>query len=438
MSRAFPLFLTSLSLLFLTQASSAEQYFTGGDIPLSEGLQRELDARADQIRLGFNTRFQLNAGISPEKMGKIVIELCDVLPKNSLPGMVIYVDSFDQQNIPIAIGNRMLKPNIAPMEWPTYFDLGSLSAPVLTMPFITAALEQDQTLLDRVVQSSQLPPSLDSVTFGQLLRHELSWVNRDQVIRSSGAYFKQARLPNFQPSEADTVSPWSAVQDFELLAQSLAADFQAPLKTVFFEQVVLPIGMMNTISDKVPDTWRQDVAPGGLTPFHDRYAWGEAYSPSAFLEKENSVGGGLFSTADDLGVYARFWMKSYHMGASDAFSTETIQLTLKPQGIQGGSVYGLGWQLGEFGEKSFGWTGPDGRAFWIDPEANVFCVILTNPEHLGNEDVDFTEFTRSLVARLHQALLCYKSVAAVSEKKKFIDQASFLDPSLQLVYKNGV
>lgn len=404
-------------------------YLTGGDVPLSAQLQQELDTRAQHIRLGFNTRFQLNAGISPESMAKIVVEVCDQLPKQNLPGMLIYVDSFEQQNIPIGIGNRMVTPEIHQLEWSTYFDLGSLTAPLLTMPFLVSALEQNPQLLQEEIFSDELEFSDSMPTYAELLTHQLNWADRDAMIHGRGLHFSESSLPLMQVSLPEAPSRWSSVQDFELVADSLTLEYQAPIKTLFFEQIALPLGMMNSITDQVPETWRIDVAPGGLTPFYGRYAWGEASSPSAFLQKSNSVRGGFFTTADDLGTYARFWMNAYHLGSEDGFSTETLLMTLEPKQMKEEALYGTGWQLGEFGKKSFGWTGVDGRAFWVDPEANMFCIILVNSEHPAGVRDDLAEFTRSLVGRLHQTLLFYKPIACSPFKKNPRSMASLLDPT---------
>ncbi len=421
------IFLLACGVVKAQNSDNKARYITGGHVPLSNVLQREMDARANQIRLGFNTQFLTDAGVSPEAMAKIVIEVCDLLPKHKLPGMIIYIDSFDQQNIPIALGNRVQIPNQAPMEWSTYFDVGSLTAPLITMPFLLSALEAEPNFINENVSSKQFTEKLGNITHKDLLHHQMLWADRDEALHSKGLYYADSVVPKFEFSEGESMNCWSSVQDVELLAESLANQFESPLKPLFMDQVALPLGMMNSVMDSVPDTWRSDVAPGGLTAFHDRYAWGEAYSPSAFLLQEQSVRGGFFSTADDLGIYARYWMKAYNMGSGDAFTSETFQQTLQPQALREGIVYGTGWQLGDFGEKSFGWTGPDGRAFWVDPESNVFCIILSNPEHLQQYPQDLSAFTRSLVARLHHALLQHKTIAFTPVKKKPLATASSLD-----------
>lgn len=44
---------------------------------------------------------------------------------------------------------------------------------------------------------------------------------------------------------------------------------------------------------------------------------------------------------------------------------------------------GLGYQLGRFGEGSFGWDSPHGSSFWALPGQMAVIVFLSNQDHPG-------------------------------------------------------
>ena len=414
----FFLFSTLLLAASVPLFAEPSHYITGGHKPLSPAVQAELDVRAESIRLGLNTEFLERAGFDAESFAQVVIDTVDQLPKLRTPGVVIYVDSIVQENIPIALGNRMVTPEKHPMEWSTYFDLGTLTAPVVTLPFLLNTMEQKRLPLNQVVEMSF--PSSNTIDYssqmplllGDLTRYSVQWNHRDEELLGGSKFFGELTPVPLRNSSVPHPSDW--VNNLEVLSLALAYDNElttetTPLKTRFFEEIALPLGMVNTSMDTVPDAWRSLVSPGALNRFHGRMPWGEAYAPIPFLLKEESVGGGMFSTADDLGIYARYWLLTSELGSEDFFSTQTLKISTQLQGFKDDVPHGHIWQLGQFGTESFGFTGTDGRALWMDPRHGVFCVILMNPEHLqGNRPKNMQPAVNALVQRLHRTLLAHK------------------------------
>ena len=97
---------------------------------------------------------------------------------------------------------------------------------------------------------------------------------------------------------------------------------------------------------------------------------------------------GLFSTAEDIGIYSKMLIDDgYHLGTR-YFTNNIIEKFTKRQNITEGSDRTLGWdtpsQNGNssagdyFSESSFGHLGFTGTSMWIDPENEIIVVLLTN------------------------------------------------------------
>jgi len=94
----------------------------------------------------------------------------------------------------------------------------------------------------------------------------------------------------------------------------------------------------------------------------------------------------LFSTADDLSIYAQDMLSGFHV--LTPLSVEKMSTPEQPP--SGASLRGLGWDIdspfssnrGElFPIGSFGHTGFTGTSLWIDPVTDTYVIILTNAVH---------------------------------------------------------
>ena len=95
---------------------------------------------------------------------------------------------------------------------------------------------------------------------------------------------------------------------------------------------------------------------------------------------------GLFSTADDLAIFAEEMLHG-----SRVLSRESIDKMSTPQQpANAASLRGLGWDIdspfssnrGEFlPAGSFGHTGFTGTSTWIDPTTDTYIILLANAVH---------------------------------------------------------
>jgi CubicO group peptidase (beta-lactamase class C family) len=101
---------------------------------------------------------------------------------------------------------------------------------------------------------------------------------------------------------------------------------------------------------------------------------------------------GLFSTARDLSVYAQTLLNLGAYGDRRIWSPRTVQrFTTRQLKVE---TRALGWDTpakrssaGDwFSPASFGHTGFTGTSIWIDPERDLFVVLLTNRVYDGGTE----------------------------------------------------
>lgn len=96
---------------------------------------------------------------------------------------------------------------------------------------------------------------------------------------------------------------------------------------------------------------------------------------------------GLFSSAEDLGRFSRMLLNGGVLDGYRVLSSRAVAQMTAPYFFKNGKIVrGLGWDRespfsapkgARFSEVSYGHTGYSGSSVWIDPEANLYVVLLT-------------------------------------------------------------
>jgi CubicO group peptidase (beta-lactamase class C family) len=118
-------------------------------------------------------------------------------------------------------------------------------------------------------------------------------------------------------------------------------------------------------------------------------------SASGIVQDKNArhLGGvaghaGLFSSAGDLALLARMILGNGAIDGKQILSEQVVnQMTAPYFSNRGAVVRSLGWDRDSpfsapksicFSDSSFGHTGYSGASIWIDPEQDLFVILLTN------------------------------------------------------------
>ena len=180
-----------------------------------------------------------------------------------------------------------------------------------------------------------------------------------------------------------------------LLGEILERVAGEPLDVFVRERVFRPLGMDDTLF-RPPPTLRRRIAPTEEDPWRGRLVHGEVHDENA-----SAIGGvaphaGLFSTAGDLARFAQMILNGGVFEHRRIVSRRTVESFTRLAGVVQDSSRALGWDTRSaegyssagalFSAGSFGHTGFTGTSLWIDPERQLFVILLTNRVHPTREN----------------------------------------------------
>jgi serine-type D-Ala-D-Ala carboxypeptidase len=150
------------------------------------------------------------------------------------------------------------------------------------------------------------------------------------------------------------------------------------------ERVFTPLGMTNTFF-RPADSLRARIAPTEVAPPRGYPLQGEVHDENAYALGGVAGHAGLFSTAADLAVFAQMMLDGGQYGGTRLIADSTVALFTK----RAAGTRALGWDTcggsGSCGkylnEDAYGHTGYTGTSLWIDPDRDMFVVLLTNRVH---------------------------------------------------------
>jgi CubicO group peptidase (beta-lactamase class C family) len=146
------------------------------------------------------------------------------------------------------------------------------------------------------------------------------------------------------------------------------------------DYVFHPLGMYQTMF-RPADSLDSRIAPTG-TSGGGRSQRGQVNDENAYAMGGVAGHAGLFSTAADLSVFAQMMLNGGVYNGVRIIADSTVQLfTTRAVGHRA-----LGWDTpsGSYGsgnylsEHAFGHTGFTGTSIWIDPDRDMFVILLTN------------------------------------------------------------
>lgn len=306
----------------------------------------------------------------------------------NIPGGVLLVGHNGRVVYRHAFGSGSLEPVREPMTLDTIFDMASLTKCVATTTSIMKLFQEGRIRLNDPV-AAYLPEFAQNgkqdITIRELLTHysglapdldlQAPWTGRDTAFAMA-----MAQKPVNPPGSRFVYSDINfEVLGFivEKLSGESLADFAS-------RNVFTPLGMKHT-RFLPPDEWRPRIAPTEYDE-HNTMLRGIVHDPTA--RRMGGVAGhaGLFSTADDLSLFAQDLLSGFTV-----LRPATVEKMTTPQTpANAASVRGFGWDIdspfaSNRGELlpvgSFGHTGFTGTSLWIDPVTDTYIILLTNAVH---------------------------------------------------------
>ncbi|MGI9078250.1 MAG: serine hydrolase domain-containing protein [Gemmatimonadaceae bacterium] len=270
----------------------------------------------------------------------------------------------------------------------TVYDLASLTKVVGTTTAVMILYDEGRIQLDAPV-NAYLPEFTggwkDSVTVRQLLTHRSG-------LPASRDLWRVAHTP--------------AEARFQVLTTSLAcrpgtcfiySDIGAATLGIIVEQVAgigldeflearvfAPLGMKDTGFRPDPSL-RDRIAPTEVVPPRGYPLRGEVHDENAYAMGGVSGHAGLFSTAADISIFAQLMLNGGEYNGTRIISDATVRLfTRRAAGNRA-----LGWASADgssgsgryLSDNAYGHTGYTGTSLWIDPDRDMFVLLLTNRVH---------------------------------------------------------
>lgn len=182
---------------------------------------------------------------------------------------------------------------------------------------------------------------------------------------------------------------------FMMLGFVLEDAAHAPLD-VQFAGWARTIEISEPIAYRPPTHWMERIAPTEQDTWRGRLLVGEVHDENAAALGGVAAHAGLFGTAAGVGQCARWWLQLL-MGKDDertgVLSSDASGFTQRS--AVPGSSRALGWDHmrptsscgSRLSPRAVGHTGFTGTSLWIDPERDLYAVLLTNRVHpIRNND----------------------------------------------------
>jgi CubicO group peptidase (beta-lactamase class C family)/beta-glucosidase-like glycosyl hydrolase len=280
------------------------------------------------------------------------------------------------------VGGRPLDPEI------TLFDLASLTKVVGTTAAAMALTDDGQLPLDAPVRR-YVPQFRGGEKSGITIRHLLTHTSG---LPAGADLFSDAREPAgalrrvFRTALVYSPGEKMEYSDFGMIAMAEVVRRRAevPVDLFLARRVFGPLGMESTQYDPPMALTQPVTVPTALRSDRPYVLRGVVHDANAFRLGGVTGHAGLFSTAHDLAVYSQTLLNGGAYGARRVWSPRTVRIYAAPQGLPGNR--GLGWDkpgprssAGDyFSSSSFGHLGYTGTSMWIDPQRDLFVIILTN------------------------------------------------------------
>src|SRR5712664_483367 len=304
----------------------------------------------------------------------------------------------------------------------TMYDIASLTKVVATTTLVAKLVEGDFAVpldLDAKIEwylpewaGGPNPEWRHRVTVRHLLTHTSGLPAFKEYWRTSkGKQDTLARIfaepLEYEPGTKEIYSDLGIILMAEIVERLTGRTLDDLAKSTIFS----PLGIQDTMYRPPTKLWPQ-IAPTEIdNNLRHRLVQGEVHDENAFAIGGVSGHAGLFSTAPDLASFCQMLLNGGVYAHQRILRRATVAQFMTPQQLSGGTRT-LGWAVPTeggssghyFSTHSFGHTGFTGTSIWIDPERQLFVVLLTNRVHPTRENTKIQQVRPALHDAAMQAL----------------------------------
>lgn len=313
----------------------------------------------------------------------------------------------------VARGRLSDTKDAPPLDDRTLFDVASLTKVLATTPAVLKLLEQGQiALMDPLTRwfPEFTGSGREDVTILNLLTHTSGLV--DIRIDNAEPLSIAIRRAAFQQHWSQPGNRFHYADiNFILLGELVHRVSGFRLEVFCREHVFMPLGARETMF-LPPYTLTANIAP--TLSANNELSVGIVQDANS--RQLGGVAGhaGLFTSAADIARFARMILNNGILDGQRVFSEQIITQMTAPYFYSNGRVVrGLGWDISSpfsaprgrnFSDMSFGHTGYSGSSLWIDPQRDLFVILLTT--RLNYQDVKMFNRLRRDISTLAVAVFC--------------------------------
>jgi len=342
-------------------------------------------------------------GLSAEAFAKIDAAVKKALDGGKAPGVVVVIVHKGTVVFRKAYGHCRVEPDKRPMLPEVVFDLASLTKPIATATAMMLLVEQGKLKVSDPL-AKYLPTfrrkETEQITLEQMLLHTSGFIPDNPISDSQDGVDKAwERLFALEPvTKPGSKFSYSDV-NYILLGNVVETVSALPLDEFTHKYVFAPLGLDET-TFKPEGKLKERAAPTEKR----EGAWiaGTVHDPRSFALGGVAGHAGLFSTGDDLAVFAQMLLQGGLYDGKRVLKAETVKRMTAPRevtlsdGKKGLRTYGWDVKTGYSGNRGdkfsvgvgFGHTGFTGTSIWIDPPSQTAVILLTNSVHpQGKGDV---------------------------------------------------
>jgi CubicO group peptidase (beta-lactamase class C family) len=338
---------------------------------------------------GLPVKSPTEVGMSGNRLGAIERVVERGIKAGGYPGASVVVGRRGAAVFERGFGRLSWSSSSTPVDAQrTIYDVASLSKVVGTTTAIMILFDEKKIGLDDPVVN-YIPTfgggDKDRVTIRQLLTHTSGLPAGRDIWRIAQTPLEARALVLNTSLEgrpgAQYIYSDLGADVLGLIVEVVAGE---PLDKFLNRRVFEPLGMDETFY-RPADSLRYRIAPTEVTPPRGYPLRGEVHDENAYALGGVAGHAGLFSTAADLSVFAQMMLNGGEYNGVQIISKPTVELfTSRSFGHRA-----LGWDTAEgdygsgryLGSTAYGHTGFTGTSMWIDPEREMFVILLTNRVH---------------------------------------------------------
>jgi CubicO group peptidase (beta-lactamase class C family) len=321
---------------------------------------------------------------------KIVHFLEECIGKGHFPGAVYKIGTSKKVLAEGFAGKR--GDGYGAVNADTIYDIASVTKPLACLGLMKLFEEGKLCLGDRIAKFLPEYSGFEkgAITVFELLTHTSVIPGQIQIYRTcrNKAEILDA-IRFYSPRERIKEPVMYSSQGITLIGEIIERLTGASLDKALETRVFEPLGMKNTCFNPGESLFG-NIAPTEDCPWRGKVILGQVHDENAVVMGGVCAHAGIFSTAEDLSKVCAAMLTGLDKNNREFLNRKTIELMTANHTEGKNLARGLGWQKKDktgspagdlFTSASYGHTGFTGTSVWIDPELDLYAVLLTNRVH---------------------------------------------------------